>query len=106
MATWRCPGCGTVQVEAAACFVCGQSATSCATCVHFRRAVVSGVGYCARDRGHAPLTGAEQRDCWSSLEAVPAEGLFGFANAAAGGVGRLPAADHLIEIEPRAISGR
>ena len=74
---WRCPGCGTLQVDAASCFVCNQSATSCATCVHFRRAVVSGLGYCARDRRHEPLTGAEERPCWTSADAAVAEdGLF------------------------------
>jgi hypothetical protein len=66
---WRCPGCGTFQVDAAACFVCNRSATSCSTCVHFRRAVVNGLGYCAKDRRHEPLTGAEERPCWSSVDA-------------------------------------
>jgi|SRR6188474_2595604 hypothetical protein len=74
---WRCPGCGTLQVEAAACFVCSRSATSCSTCVNFRRAVVSGLGYCAQDRRHEPLTGAEQRPCWTSVDAADAgDGLF------------------------------
>jgi hypothetical protein len=74
---WRCPGCGTLQVEAAACFVCNQSATSCATCVNFRRAVVNGLGYCAQDRRHEPLTGAEERPCWTSADAAGAgDGLF------------------------------
>ena len=74
---WRCPGCGTLQVEGAACFVCNRSATSCATCVHFRRAVVSGLGYCARDRRHEPLTGAEERPCWTADGAADdGDGLF------------------------------
>lgn len=74
---WRCPGCGTLQVDAATCFVCNRSATSCATCVHFRRAVVSGLGYCARDRRREPLTGAEERPCWTSADAaVAGDGLF------------------------------
>ena len=74
---WRCPGCGTFQLDAAACFVCNRSATSCATCVHFRRAVVNGLGYCAKDRRHEPLTGAEERPCWSSDDAAGAgDGIF------------------------------
>jgi hypothetical protein len=76
MATWRCPGCGTVQLENAECFVCGRSATSCATCANFRRSVAAGIGYCALDRGREPLTGAEQRPCWTSAVGATGEGLF------------------------------
>lgn len=76
MATWRCPGCGTVQLENAECFVCGRSATSCATCANFRRSVAAGVGYCALDRRREPLNGAEQRPCWTSAVAATGEGLF------------------------------
>jgi hypothetical protein len=80
MEAWRCPGCGTLQVDAATCFVCNWSAVSCATCVHFRRAVVNGLGYCARDRRHEPLTGAEERPCWTAASpSATADGLFDVA---------------------------
>lgn len=76
MPTWRCPHCGTPQVEAARCWVCHRSTTSCATCRHFRRSVVlPGLGYagfCGLDRRHDPLRGDEQRACW---ETVPGDGL-------------------------------
>lgn len=76
MATWRCPHCRTVQVESPSCFLCGRSATSCGTCVNFRRSVVGGVGYCALDRRRSPLSGSEQRACWSGSPALAAEGIF------------------------------
>jgi len=78
MATWRCPNCGTAQSEAAArCFLCNRSATSCGTCAQFRGSVVGGVGYCARDRRREPLSGAEQRDCWTSAASGLEDGFFG-----------------------------
>jgi hypothetical protein len=76
MATWRCPHCATVQAESRRCFLCGRSATSCGTCARFRAAVVGGMGYCALDRQHSPLSGAEQRECWTAPEAGLSEGLF------------------------------
>jgi len=76
MATWRCPHCHTVQGEAARCFLCGRSATSCGTCVHFRASVVGGVGYCGLDKRHSPLSGAEQLSCWTGPDQFAAEGLF------------------------------
>jgi hypothetical protein len=100
MATWRCPGCGTVQVDAGTCFVCSRSATSCATCAHFRRAVVSGLGYCAIDRRREPLTGAEERACWSSASTPAGDGLFALALAAE------PAAAPRGLVEPDALAQR
>jgi hypothetical protein len=38
--------------------------------------VAAGVGYCAIDRRREPLTGAEQRPCWTSGVGATAEGLF------------------------------
>jgi hypothetical protein len=66
MATWRCPHCATVQLETGRCFLCGRSATSCGTCALYRPSLVSGLGYCARDRRREPLSGAEQRGCWTA----------------------------------------
>jgi hypothetical protein len=64
MPVWRCPHCGTPQAEAARCWVCRRSSTSCATCVNFRHAVFGGVGYCGLDRGRSTLAGDEIRPCW------------------------------------------
>jgi hypothetical protein len=76
MTTWRCAHCGTVQGESARCFLCGRSATSCGTCAHFRASVVGQVGYCGLDKSRLPLTGAEQRACWTSTITPTPEGLF------------------------------
>lgn len=35
---------------------------------------MSGLGYCAKDRRHEPLTGAEERPCWTSADAMAVEG--------------------------------
>jgi hypothetical protein len=64
MASWRCPHCDAPQPETARCWVCHRSTTSCSTCLHFRRAIAANIGYCALDKGRAPLTGAEERPCW------------------------------------------
>lgn len=72
MSAWRCPNCGTLQAESHTCFLCGRSATSCATCVNFRESLVGGVGYCALDKKREPLTGAEQRTCWTGETAAAA----------------------------------
>ncbi len=73
MPTWRCPHCGTPQVEVARCWVCHQSTTNCGTCRHFRRSVaLPGLGYagfCGLDRHRDPLRGDEQRACWESAVA-------------------------------------
>ena len=66
MSAWRCPNCATLQAESHSCFLCGRSSTSCATCVNFRESLVGGVGYCALDKKRDPLSGAEQRTCWTS----------------------------------------
>ena len=77
MAAWRCPHCGTLQVESGACFLCDRSATSCGTCVNFRRSLVGGVGYCALDSRREPLAGDERRPCWTDQPAeLPGLGLF------------------------------
>lgn len=102
MEAWRCPGCGTLQSDAAVCFVCNWSATSCATCVHFRRAVVNGLGYCAKDRRHEPLTGAEERPCWESADATAVEGgLFDSSLPVASRNGAARNERGLVEPQPR-----
>jgi len=80
MGTWRCPHCGTPQREAARCWVCHRSTTSCSTCRHFRQGVTAKLGYCALDRNRAVLTGAEERACW---ERSPSEGTAGSDRSAA-----------------------
>jgi hypothetical protein len=72
MPMWRCPHCRTPQAEAARCWVCHRSSTSCATCVNFRHAVFGGTGYCGLDRRRDPLAGDEIRACWSSPIALVA----------------------------------
>lgn len=84
MATWRCPHCRTVQVDSARCFLCQRSATSCGTCINFRRSVVGGIGYCALDLRREPLSGEERRECWSGTAQPPADGFFA-ASPAPGG---------------------
>jgi hypothetical protein len=76
MATWRCPNCRTVQADSSRCFLCQRSATSCGTCVNFRPSVVGGLGYCALDKRREPLTGEEQRSCWTAAASIEADGLF------------------------------
>lgn len=74
MSMWRCPHCGTPQVETARCWVCRRSSTSCGTCRHFRGSVAAGIGYCGLDRGRAPLRGDEIRGCWEDPPpVVPSE---------------------------------
>jgi hypothetical protein len=46
--------------------VCKRSATSCATCRNFRRAVAGSLGYCGLDRRRLPLHGDELRGCWEA----------------------------------------
>jgi hypothetical protein len=71
MATWRCPHCGTPQEEAARCWVCRRSSTTCATCRHARSAVVARVVYCGLDPTRAPIAGDEHRGCWSGRPSAP-----------------------------------
>lgn len=73
MPLWHCPHCGTAQPEAARCWVCRRSSTSCATCRHFRRGVAGSLGYCGLDRRHAPLRGDEMRACWDGRAEALAE---------------------------------
>jgi hypothetical protein len=76
MVSWRCPHCGAPQQEAARCWVCHRSTTSCASCRNYRRAVAGLLGYCVLDKRRAPLTGDEERPCWerSPAEAVEEAG--------------------------------
>ncbi|HEY7940497.1 MAG TPA: hypothetical protein VID25_01010 [Candidatus Limnocylindrales bacterium] len=78
MLTWRCPHCGTRQAEAARCWVCTRSSTTCATCLHFRRGVTDVGGTCGLDRRKGPLRGDEIQPCWKDPMAVGAApvGLF------------------------------
>lgn len=64
MPVWRCPHCGTPQAESSRCWVCRRSTTTCATCLHFRRGIASGLGLCGLDPRHAALDGSEIRACW------------------------------------------
>src|ERR1044071_2254759 len=61
---WACPHCGAPQAEAARCWVCHRSSTTCSTCRHFRPSLAADVGYCGKDRWRTPLTGLELRACW------------------------------------------
>jgi len=42
----------------------------------FRPSFVGGVGYCANDKRREPLTGSEQRSCWTSDATSQSEGIF------------------------------
>jgi hypothetical protein len=64
VAPWHCPHCGALQAEAARCWVCRRSSTTCSTCRNFRLSLATDVGYCALDRRRRPLTGRELRGCW------------------------------------------
>ena len=75
MPMWRCPHCGTPQAEAARCWVCRRSSTSCATCRNFRHSVAIQVGYCGLDRGRSLLAGDEIRSCWEARPAAIAKAL-------------------------------
>jgi hypothetical protein len=61
MPNWRCPHCRTPQPEAARCWVCRRSSTSCATCVHYRRSVAPLIGgTCGLDPRAFTLRGDER----------------------------------------------
>jgi hypothetical protein len=64
MANWRCPHCGTPQPEAARCWVCARSSTTCDTCLHFRAGLLPRTGTCGLDRRGTLLRGDEMRPCW------------------------------------------
>jgi hypothetical protein len=70
MAVWRCPHCATPQSEAARCWVCHRSTTSCGSCRHFRRSIANGLGICGLDPRHTALTGAEMRACWTPPDGI------------------------------------
>jgi len=76
MAGWRCPHCGSPQIESSRCWVCRRSTTTCASCRYFRTAVAGRLGYCAIDKRRAPLSGEEERACWerSAAEAMELAG--------------------------------
>jgi hypothetical protein len=73
MPMWRCPHCGTLQPEAARCWVCQRSAVCCATCRHYRRSVAARIGYCGIDPRRDPLDAGERRPCWEGAPTVPAD---------------------------------
>jgi len=81
-----------VQVETPRCFVCDRSATSCGTCANFRRSLVDGLGYCAAGREREPLTGGEQRPCWTSGNDTAGDGLFDAAPTVLGAPSAAPIA--------------
>jgi hypothetical protein len=95
MVVWRCPHCATPQAEAARCWVCHRSTTSCASCRHFRRSVATGFGICGLDPRRTALTGAEMRVCWSAPDALASDATAAAADATTGGrpARRAPRAD-------------
>lgn len=74
MPMWRCPHCQTPQAEAARCWVCHRSTTSCASCRNYRRSISAGLAYCGLDRGRKALTGDEIRPCWEPVVALTGAG--------------------------------
>ncbi|MDP2349993.1 MAG: hypothetical protein Q8M74_02430 [Chloroflexota bacterium] len=68
MPLWRCPHCGTPQVESSRCWVCRRSTTSCAACTHFRRGIAGGLGLCGLDPRRVPLRGTEMLTCWVAAD--------------------------------------
>jgi hypothetical protein len=82
---WACPHCGVPQAEAARCWVCHRSSTTCSTCRHFRTSLAADVGYCGKDRWRAPLTGLELRACWEQgRRAAAGSGSMAAAGTSAG----------------------
>ena len=73
MPVWRCPHCGTPQAESSRCWVCRRSTTTCATCLHFRRGIASGLGLCGLDPRRAALDGTEIRACWVAAAPIHAD---------------------------------
>jgi hypothetical protein len=67
---WHCPHCGALQAEAARCWVCRRSSTTCSTCRNFRLSLAADLGYCALDRRRRPLSGLELRGCWEGRPAT------------------------------------
>lgn len=48
----------------------------------FRPSFVGGVGYCANDKRREPLSGSEQRPCWTSDATSQSGGFFDVTAAA------------------------
>lgn len=71
MPMWRCPHCSTPQPEAARCWLCRRSTTTCAACRHYRRGVAGGLGVCGKSPGRLALRGGEVRPCWEPIPAPP-----------------------------------
>jgi len=67
MALWRCPHCATPQPEAARCWLCGRSTTSCAACRHYRRGMAGGLGLCGKSPRRLALRGTEVLPCWEAM---------------------------------------
>jgi hypothetical protein len=53
--------------------VCRRSTTTCATCLHFRRGIASGLGLCGLDARRTALDGTEIRACWVAATPVHAD---------------------------------
>ena len=52
----------------------------------FRPSFVGGVGYCANDKRREPLSGSEQRPCWTGDATAQSGGFFDVAAPGAAGV--------------------
>ena len=59
----------------------------------FRASLVGGVGYCAKDRRRSPLSGSEQRVCWTGSVEVRSDGFFEVVQVA-------PPTRGLLEVKP------
>ncbi len=92
MPLWRCPHCATPQPEAARCWLCGRSTTTCAACRHYRRGVAGGLGLCDRRPRRLALRGTEVLPCWEPMPAAaktdPAPGDAALATDPAGDTAR------------------
>src|SRR4051794_25275452 len=71
MPVWRCPHCATPQTEAARCWVCRRSTTSCVTCRHYRRGISGGIGLCGLDPARNPVAATDVHACWVDAARVP-----------------------------------
>jgi hypothetical protein len=90
MPLWRCPHCGTPQVESSRCWVCRRSTTSCAACRHFRRGIAGGLGLCGLDPKRLALRGTEMRACWEAAATTGSLGPGPFGPDAPGAFGPVP----------------
>ncbi len=87
MPLWRCPHCGTPQVESSRCWVCRRSTTSCVACRHFRRGIAGGLGLCGLDSRHLALRGSEMRACWEAADTGGPQGTGSFGTRGPGSFG-------------------